>query len=131
MDLSLPPLAFGAGHRQARKLSYRHSLASAGFRLFWTWKVRRGLPGRPVISREVRDLIRKMCRVNPRRGAPRIHGDLHFSMPSYLKRPIVAEVEAVIKSLARQGVDVLESDSPETPPRRAVVNLFFGSRPAT
>jgi putative transposase len=32
----------------------------AGFRLFWTWKVRRGQPGRPLISREVRDLIRKM-----------------------------------------------------------------------
>src|SRR5579864_4859988 len=29
----------------------------AGFRLFWTWKVRRGQPGRPVILREVRDLI--------------------------------------------------------------------------
>ena len=29
-----------------------------GFRLFWTWKVRRGQPGRPAISREVRDLIR-------------------------------------------------------------------------
>src|ERR1700746_348757 len=26
-----------------------------GFRRFWTWKVRRGQPGRPVISREVRD----------------------------------------------------------------------------
>src|SRR5437016_5868337 len=36
-----------------------------------------------------------------------------LSMPSYLKRPIVAEVEEVIKSLAPQGVDVLESDSPE------------------
>lgn len=36
-----------------------------GFRLFWTWKVRRGQPGRPVIAREVRDLIRKMCRENP------------------------------------------------------------------
>jgi putative transposase len=33
-----------------------------GFRLFWTWKVRHSQPGRPVISREVRDLIRKMCR---------------------------------------------------------------------
>src|SRR5256886_15524328 len=30
----------------------------AGFRLFWTWKVRRGQPGRSVISREIRDLIR-------------------------------------------------------------------------
>src|SRR5271167_423666 len=48
----------------------------AGFRLFWTWKVRRGQPGRPLISREVRDLIRKMCRQNPSWGAPRIHGEL-------------------------------------------------------
>src|SRR5467141_3030690 len=32
----------------------------AGFRLFWTWKVRHGQPGLPLISREVRDLIRKM-----------------------------------------------------------------------
>jgi putative transposase len=48
----------------------------AGFRLFWTWKVRRGQPGRPVISCEVRDLIRRMCRQNPGWGAPRIHGEL-------------------------------------------------------
>ena len=47
-----------------------------GFRLFWTWKVRHGQPGRPIISREVRDLIRKMCRENPYWGAPRIHGEL-------------------------------------------------------
>jgi transposase InsO family protein len=48
----------------------------AGFRLFWTWKVRRGQPGRPLISCEVRDLIRRMCRQNPGWGAPRIHGEL-------------------------------------------------------
>ena len=48
----------------------------AGFRLLWTWKVRSGPPGRPVISREVRDLIRKMCRENPLWGAPRLHGEL-------------------------------------------------------
>ena len=48
----------------------------AGFRLFWTWKVQHGKPGRPVISREVRDLIRQMCRENPGWGAPRIHGEL-------------------------------------------------------
>src|SRR5215471_3176961 len=28
----------------------------AWFRLFWTWKVRRGRPGPPLISHEVRDL---------------------------------------------------------------------------
>jgi len=46
------------------------------FRLFWTWKVRHGQPGRPVVPREVRDLIRQMCRENPTWGAPRIHGEL-------------------------------------------------------
>jgi hypothetical protein len=49
----------------------------AGFRLFWTWKGRHvGQPGRPTVPREIRDLIRKMCRENPGWGAPRIHGEL-------------------------------------------------------
>jgi hypothetical protein len=47
-----------------------------GFRLFWTWKIRRGQRGRPAVPREVRDLIRRMCRENPGWGAPRIHGEL-------------------------------------------------------
>src|SRR5215468_9672660 len=47
-----------------------------GFRLFWTWKVRHGQPGRPIVPYEVRDLIRRMCRENPIWGAPRIHGEL-------------------------------------------------------
>ena len=47
--------------KPATVLAWHH----AAFRRFWTWKVRRGLPGRPVISREVRDLIRKMCRRIP------------------------------------------------------------------
>src|SRR5260370_21697361 len=46
------------------------------FRLFWTWKVRHGQPGRPPVSKEVRQLIRKMSRENPLWGAPRIHGEL-------------------------------------------------------
>jgi putative transposase len=45
----------------------------AGFRLFWTCKVRRA---QPVLSHEVRHLIRKMCRENPCWGAPRVHGEL-------------------------------------------------------
>ena len=46
------------------------------FRLFWAWRIRRGQPGRPTLPREVRDLIRRMCRENPTWGAPRIHGEL-------------------------------------------------------
>src|SRR5437879_8849470 len=36
-----------------------------GFRLFWTWKVRHGQPGRPSVLKDVRDLIRLMSRANP------------------------------------------------------------------
>ena len=45
-----------------------------GFRLFWTWKIRHGPVGRPAVSCEVRDLIRRMSRENPFWGAPHIHG---------------------------------------------------------
>ena len=48
----------------------------AGFRLFWTWKVRRGQPGRPAVPKNVRALIRRLSRENPLWGAPRIHGEL-------------------------------------------------------
>ena len=46
-----------------------------GFRLYWSWKSRHP-QGRPSLSREVIDLIRKMSQANPRWGAPRIHGEL-------------------------------------------------------
>jgi len=47
-----------------------------GFRLFWTWEVRRGQPGRPPVCKETQELIRMMSRENPLWGAPRIHGEL-------------------------------------------------------
>src|SRR5580765_6391399 len=47
----------------------------AGFRAYWRWKSR-NQPGRPKIDRELRDLIRQMCKQNPLWGAPRIHGEL-------------------------------------------------------
>jgi hypothetical protein len=47
----------------------------AGFRSYWRWKSR-GRPGRPRVSRELRELIRVMSKENPLWGAPRIHGEL-------------------------------------------------------
>jgi len=47
-----------------------------GFRLFWAWISRRKRAGRPGVSSEVRQLIRKMAEANPLWGAPRIHGEL-------------------------------------------------------
>ena len=66
-----------------------------GFWLYWTWKSRRGRPGRPRVSREVRDLIRKMSLANPLWGAPRIHGELlklglelsQATVAKYMERP--------------------------------------------
>src|SRR6476620_9731481 len=46
-----------------------------GFAAYWGWKSR-ALGGRPRISKEVRDLIRRMSFDNPLWGAPRIHGEL-------------------------------------------------------
>jgi len=66
-----------------------------GFRLFWTWKVRFGQPGRPALPKDVRELIRKMSRENPLWGAPRIHGEL-------LKLGIDIGETSVAKYMVRQ-----------------------------
>ncbi len=48
-----------------------------GFRHYWTWKSRRR-GGRPPVTSEVRELIRRMSRDNVSWGAPRVHGELHM-----------------------------------------------------
>ena len=48
-----------------------------GFRYYWRWKSG-GRPGRPLIEREARDLIRRLSRDNPLWGAPRIQAELHL-----------------------------------------------------
>jgi putative transposase len=47
-----------------------------GFRWYWTWKIRHGRTGRPSVSKEIRDLIRTISRMNVLWGAPRIHSEL-------------------------------------------------------
>jgi putative transposase len=45
-----------------------------GFRLYWRWKSR--ARGRPKVSREIRNLIRRMSQENRLWGAPRIQAEL-------------------------------------------------------
>jgi hypothetical protein len=61
-----------------------------GLRLYWTWHVRRGKPGRPALPQEVRDLIRRMSQNNPMWGAPRIHGEL-LKLGIEITEPTVAK----------------------------------------
>src|ERR1700721_1509831 len=65
----------------------------AGFRLYWRWKSRRRC-GRPIVSLEIRRLIREMSVANPLWGAPRIHGEL-------LKLGIDVGQTSVAKYMAR------------------------------
>jgi putative transposase len=67
-----------------------------GFRWYWTWKIRHGRTGRPKVSRETRDLIRTMSRMNVLWGAPRIHSEL-------LKLGINVSEATVAKYMARSG----------------------------
>jgi putative transposase len=67
------------------------------FRLFRTWKVRRGQPGRPTVSEEVRQLIRKM--------SPRIRFGEHLAFTvncsnsaSMWAKPASASISCAIAS---------------------------------
>jgi hypothetical protein len=80
-----------------------------GFRLFWRLKSKWGKVGRPPISPEIRDLIRRMATENGW-GAPRIHGELRKlgfdvserTVSRYLpKRPVPQD--AVKRWLAAQS----------------------------
>ncbi len=47
-----------------------------GFKLFWAFKSRKKVPGRPPIDPKIKKLIRDMAKGNQLQGAPRIHGEL-------------------------------------------------------
>ena len=88
-----------------------------GFRLYWRWKSRHPL-GRPTVSREVIDLIRKMSLANPRWGAPRIHGELlklgfdlsEATVAKYMARPRKPPSQTWRTFLANHAKDLVSSD---------------------
>jgi hypothetical protein len=83
-----------------------------GFRLYWRWRSRRR-SGRPRVSEEVRNLIRKMKLENANWGAPKIHGELvklgfavsERTVARYLRglRPRTAKSDQRWKGLSRQS----------------------------
>ncbi len=85
-------LALSIAHRQAGN---GNRMASKRVSTVLERKSRAGQPGRPKVSREVRELIRKMSAANPLWGAPRIHGEL-------LKLGIKISQTTVAKYIARQ-----------------------------
>ena len=56
-----PPL----GEATETHISRSTAMRRKGLRLFWTWQVRWGQTGCPPVSKEVRQLIRRMSRENP------------------------------------------------------------------
>jgi putative transposase len=88
-----------------------------GFRLYWSWKSRHP-QGRPSVSREVVDLIRKMSSANPRWGAPRIHGELlklgfdlaESTVAKYMTRPRGPTSQTWRTFLTNQAKTMVSSD---------------------
>src|SRR5438128_3499152 len=88
-----------------------------GFRRYWAWKSRRR-SGRPMISRELRDLIRRMSYDNPLWGAPRIHGELlklgvtvsQATVSKYMRRPRRPPSQAWRTFLKNHAKDLIALD---------------------
>ena len=91
------------------------------WRRYWTWKSRRRKPGRPRIDAELRELIWRIARENPRWGAVRIVGEL---------RALGLEVSArTVRRCRRQALRPPPSQSWRTflrnhAPRIWVLDLF-------
>jgi len=104
-----------------------------GYRLFWKYKSRSSRVGRPRISKEIRDLIRKMAGEN-RWGAPRIHGELlklgfevdERTISRYMPRRIAGPdgIERW-KAFLRNHIDVIAAMDFLTVPSATFVNIYI------
>src|SRR2546429_6910542 len=108
--------------------SWRHSLQVVrpetvvgwhrqGFRRYWAWKSRRR-SGRPMVSADLRDLIRRMSYANPLWRAPRIHGELlklgltvsQATVSKYMLRPRRPPSQAWRAFLTNHAKDLIGLD---------------------
>ena len=88
-----------------------------GVRRYWAWKSR-GRSGRPMVSTELRDLIRRMSIANPLWGAPRIHGELlklglrvsQATVSKYMLRPRRSPSQAWRTFLKNHAKDLIALD---------------------
>jgi hypothetical protein len=82
-----------------------------GFPLFWTWKVHRGQPGRPPVSKRIRQLIRRMSRENPLFGLRlastvtllKLGVDIGETSASHSERPMSAGFISVREVFCHKG----------------------------
>lgn len=104
-----------------------------GFRYYWRWKSRIRRPGRPRVSREIRDLIREMSLSNPTWGAPRIHGELlklGIDLPldtvsNYIVKPTKPPSQTWRTFLANHAKDTASIDFFTVPTATFRVNYVF------
>jgi len=88
-----------------------------GFRRYWARKSRHQ-SGRPMLSTELRDLIRRMSYANPLWGAPRIHGELlklgltvsQATVSKYMLRPRRPPSQAWRTFLKNHAKDLIALD---------------------
>ena len=86
-----------------RSARHRGALARERFRVYWTrWSSKGGKPGRPPLSRQIRELIETLAKANPLWHAPRIHGELR-KLGINVSERTVSRILATLKRSSTQS----------------------------
>jgi putative transposase len=96
-----------------------------GFRLYWTWKSHRNGLGRPAVAPDVQALIRRISRVNPLWGAPRIHGELR-KLGIEISQATVSKYLVRHRTPPSQNLAHLPDQSRSDPRRRGLLHRAYG-----
>jgi putative transposase len=101
-----------------------------GFKLFWRWKSRKKILGRPRISCEIQELIRKMSSENGWR-VTKIHGELlklgyvvsQNTVEKYMVRPVMPPSQTWRTFLSNHAADIVACDFFTVP--TATIRILF------